>query len=96
MSRGFPQTSGRTKEAQLKRAAETIARLKQQLQDSSDNIVGGGEADKARAAAAEARVRVLEKQRADLLDGFRKQLKLVDILKRQKVRTFFFFAFLCD
>jgi hypothetical protein len=30
-------------------------------------------------------VRVLEKQRAELMEGFRKQLKLIDILKRQKV-----------
>jgi len=30
-------------------------------------------------------VKVLEKQRAELMEGFRKQLKLIDILKRQKV-----------
>ncbi len=42
--------------------------------------------DKARLEAAEARVKVLEKQRAELLEGFRKQMKLIDILKRQKVR----------
>jgi hypothetical protein len=45
----------------------------------------GTDADRSRAAAAENRVRVLEKQRAELMEGFRKQLKLIDILKRQKV-----------
>jgi hypothetical protein len=45
----------------------------------------GTDADRSRATAAENRVRVLEKQRAELMEGFRKQLKLIDILKRQKV-----------
>lgn len=45
----------------------------------------GTDADRARAVAAENRVKVLEKQRAELMEGFRKQLKLIDILKRQKV-----------
>jgi hypothetical protein len=55
----------------------------------------GTDADRARASAAEARVRVLEKQRGELMEGFRKQLKLIDILKRQKVRVDAVLCVLC-
>ncbi len=30
-------------------------------------------------------MKALEKQRGELLDGFKRQLKLIDVLKRQKV-----------
>ena len=36
----------------------------------------------------EARIRELEKQRGEVIAAFRKQIKLIDILKRQKVRLF--------
>lgn len=42
--------------------------------------------EKARTTDLELRIRTLEKQRGELIEGFRKQLKLIDILKRQKVR----------
>lgn len=79
------ETASKTKDGQIKRAAETIARLKQQLKDAQSQHEQSTSGDKARLIHAEERIKVLEKQRADLIDGFRKQLKLIDILKRQKV-----------
>ena len=80
------QSSVKTKDSQLRRAAETISRLKTQVQEAQLQLQGGHVGDKARVEALEARVKVLEKQRNELLEAFRKQMKLIDILKRQKVR----------
>ena len=74
----------KAKDTQLKRATETIARMKGQMSDLVDQ--GGRKVDdKGRADAAEARIKVLEKQRMDLIAAFKKQMKLIDVLKRQKM-----------
>ena len=49
-------------------------------------IQTGQSVDTAKFTAMEGRIRTLEKQRADLVEGFRKQMKLIDVLKRQKIR----------
>lgn len=64
---------------------ETVARLKAQLEETQTTMQTGMNVDTAKLQSLEARIRVLEKQRADLVDGFRKQMKLIDVLKRQKV-----------
>lgn len=38
---------------------------------------------------AQARIRMLEKHREELVEGFKKQMKLIDVLKRQKVYLLF-------
>ena len=37
--------------------------------------------------AANTRIKTIEKQRNDLISAFRKQMKLIDLLKRQKMHT---------
>jgi hypothetical protein len=80
----------KTKDAQLKRALETIAKLKEQVKtasaSASTSAAGGASTeDAATASASVARIKALEKQRNDLIAAFRKQMKLIDILKRQKM-----------
>lgn len=79
------EATSKAKDAQLKRATETIARMKGQMNELLDNKGDGKADDRSRADAAEARVKVLEKQRADLIVAFKKQMKLIDVLKRQKM-----------
>jgi tetrahydromethanopterin S-methyltransferase subunit A len=45
-----------------------------------------GHGDKSKLDEAQSRIRTLERHREELVDAFRKQMKLIDILKRQKVR----------
>ena len=79
------KTIAKAKETHLKRALETIARLKTQLEELQSQNQNGSEGEKSKVQAAEARVKLLERQRADLIAAFKKQMKLIDILKRQKV-----------
>jgi len=79
------EENNKNKEGQLKRALDTIARLKSQLQEAQQQLQNTAAGEVARTEALENRVKLLEKQRSELVDGFRKQMKLIDVLKRQKV-----------
>lgn len=78
------ETDAKAKDAQHKRALESITRLKAQLAESQTSTPRGGEA-RGRVEELEAQVKALEKQRGELLTAFRKQMKLIDVLKRQKI-----------
>lgn len=83
------ESTNKTKDTQLKRAAETINRLKAQvteIQQQSKSNAGADNDERSKVEQAEVRIKLLERQRADLIAAFRKQLKLIDLLKRQKVR----------
>jgi len=73
------------RDVRLNRALEEARRLKEKLAEERANK--GDEIDGARrdAARLEAKVARLERQKAELLAAFKKQLKLIDVLKRQKI-----------
>ena len=75
----------KSKDLQLKRATETITKLKAQLQDTQSKSKGQDSGDQSKLHEAENRIKLLEKHRSDLVDAFRKQMKLIDVLKKQKV-----------
>lgn len=78
-------TDSKAKDVQLKRAVETINRMKAQLTELQQVNQGSSQEDRTRIETAEGRVKVLERQRLELINAFRKQMKLIDVLKRQKV-----------
>ena len=77
----------KSKDLQLKRAAETISKLTAQLNEHQSRAHNDVKVDMAKLSEAEARVEVLERQRTELLAAFKKQLKLIDVLKRLKIHV---------
>ena len=75
----------KAKDTQLKRALETITRLKSQLGEIQQKVDGEDHTDRTKFDSLESKLRIVEKQRNDLLIAFKKQMKLIDVLKRQKV-----------
>jgi hypothetical protein len=81
------EAANKSKDVQVRRAQEAVTRMKSQLQELQGTSANAAGDDRARADAAEARVKILERQRADLVSAFKKQMKLIDVLKRQKMHV---------
>lgn len=75
----------RGRDVRLNRALEEADRLRAQLKDQKEAVVGGSDALKSECARLEAEVKKLARQKTEILNAFKKQMKLVDILKRQKM-----------
>ena len=78
-------TSHSATEVRLNRALEEVERLKSELQKARQSSRDTTDHEKKRVDQLVAENRRLEKQKSELMAGFKKQLKLIDILKRQKV-----------
>ncbi|CAF3178887.1 unnamed protein product [Rotaria socialis] len=90
----FDQTKRHTKKQQqdqtqtdtkLNRALEEAERYKQQLNKMQQSTKDINEQDKKKIEQLTNENRRLEKQRLELMNAFKRQLKLIDILKKQKL-----------
>lgn len=71
----------RAADARLQRALEDIEKLRHQV----DATRAEGETVKRQVHHLSVENRRLERQKLELIAGFKKQLKLIDVLRRQKV-----------
>ena len=77
----------RGREIRLARAMEECDKFKMTLREATDETKGmGGEFRKDKEKLIN-QVRSLERQRGELLTAFKKQCKLIEVLKRMKVHT---------
>ncbi|CAD5115822.1 DgyrCDS4762 [Dimorphilus gyrociliatus] len=72
-------------EIRLRRALEEVEKYKSEINRAKSARKESTEADKRRMNELTAENRKLEKQKNELMIGFKKQMKLIDILKRQKM-----------
>lgn len=80
------QTSGKSvTEVRLNRALEEVEKYKSQLSKLNQNSKETMDSERKRMDQLVAENKKLEKQKAELIAGFKKQLKLIDLLKRQKM-----------
>lgn len=79
------ESSSSALDARLARAQEEIDKLKAALHAEKTATAEAAGSHRREVDALQAMVRRVEKQRTEVLAAFRKALKLVDVLKRQKI-----------
>jgi len=87
IKRSQKQSDGRYSalEVRLRRAQEDADNAKDELRRTRDSRGGSSGSSRGQVEALEASNKVLATQKRELLTAFKKQLKLIDILKRQKL-----------
>merc|ERR1711972_61834 len=73
-----------TKQARIDRLTEECDKLKLQLKETSNQDRDRTNTDKKETERLTNEVRKLERQRAELVSAFKKQMRLIDVLKRQR------------
>lgn len=76
---------GSNNQVRYNRVVEENERLRQKIKDLESTIKDEGESQKVQMEKLAGERRRLERQRNELLTAFKKQMKLIDILKRQKM-----------
>lgn len=74
-------------EVRLNRALEDVDRLKAELASSRTAAAEMEKSHKESMASVQSQIKRLEKQRGDLVAAFKKQMRLIDILKRQRIHV---------
>ena len=77
----------RSKDVRLNRALEELERTKAQLKQLRDEREGAGHGARAEAQRLAAENSKLRKRQSELVLAFKKQAKLIDVLKRQKLHV---------
>ena len=72
-------------ELRLNRALEEIEKYKVQLQKSQSSTKDSNDQEKRRYEQTQTENKRLQRQKTELIQAFKKQLKLIDILKKQKM-----------
>ncbi|CAM9370359.1 unnamed protein product [Choristocarpus tenellus] len=78
------ETDKKSLEVRLHRSVEEVARQKAALADARGQQKEAGQGQRMEAQRLEGQCQRLERQKLELLSAFKKQLKLIDVLKRQK------------
>ena len=79
------ENKGQSREVRLNRALEEVERYRKLLEEAREQSHRGADASKREAERLAAENKKLERQKQELLNAFRKQAKLVDVLRKQKV-----------
>ncbi|CAM9928370.1 unnamed protein product [Chrysoparadoxa australica] len=74
-------------EVRLNRALEEVSKLKAGLAKTTGARRETDDGLRHQVSKLEGAVRGLERQKAELLSAFRKQMKLIDVLRRQKLHV---------
>ena len=76
---------GNNNQVRYNRVVEENERLREKVKDLEATIKDEGDSQKVQKEKLAGECRRLERQRNELLTAFKKQMKLIDILKRQKM-----------